>query len=325
MNVPDALPTDRLVLRPMAAADAADLERQWNEPEVGRFLWDGQAVPRARVDAVIAASEADFAERGFGLWTIHAADQRAGFCGLRVEADTGRVELLYALDPRFQGRGLAAEAARAVLADAFSRRWLPRVYAGTNRANAPSVRVLERAGLRRIGSRPTAVEELLVYVADHPDSGRAGWWAVERARAQAEGLPRIMAGASEDAIVRRSPSGKWSAHENLAHLARQQQVFLERMARIRTEPAPALPQYRAEEDGEWPAWAALRPREAAARFWIGRGELLAALAGLTPAELERTGVHARFGAMPLLLWIEFFLDHEAHHLYTMLRRVRGAD
>jgi hypothetical protein len=29
--------------------------------------------------------------------------------------------------------------------------------------------------------------------------------------------------------------------------------------------------------------------------------------------------------MPLALWIEFFLVHEAHHLYTILRRVRGAD
>jgi hypothetical protein len=97
------------------------------------------------------------------------------------------------------------------------------------------------------------------------------------------------------------------------------------MARIRAEGAPALPQYRAEQDGEWPAWAALRPHEAAGRFRAGRGALLAALARLTPAELERPGVHARFGTMPLALWVEFFLDHEAHHLYTILRRVRGAD
>jgi RimJ/RimL family protein N-acetyltransferase/uncharacterized damage-inducible protein DinB len=326
MNVPALLRTERLTLRPMATGDAAELERQWNEPAIGRFLWDGQAVPLARVDAVIAASEANFTERGFGLWTVRTGEHTpAGFCGLRVEAETGRVELLYALDAHFWGRGVATEAVAAVLADAFGRLWLPCVYAATNPANQASVQVLERAGLRRAGSRRTAVEELLVFVADHPERGNAAWSAVERARAQAEALPRIFAGASEDALVRRSPSGQWSAHENLAHVARQQEVFLQRLARLRSEDTPALAQYRAEADPEWPAWATLPTHEVIGRFRAGRGELLGTLARLTPADLERPGIHARFGAMSLALWIEFFLDHEAHHLYTILRRVRGAD
>jgi [ribosomal protein S5]-alanine N-acetyltransferase len=327
VSVPALLRTARLILRPMDVADASDLHRQWNDPGVGRFLWDGRPVTRERVDEVIAASGADFAARGFGLWTIRLADGGAvaGICGLRVEAGTGRVELLYALDPAWWGRGIATEAARAVLDDAFGRLRLPRVFAGTNDANAASVRVLERLGMRRLGSRQTAVEELVLYAADRDPHGAAAASALERVRTQLDGLPIILGDASADALRRRSPSGKWSAHENLAHIARQQEVFLGRLRRILAEDAPPLPQYRAEDDPEWPAWAALASDEVLRRLGAGRTELLDALGGLGPGDLERTGVHSRFGAMPLGLWIEFFLVHEAHHLYTILRRVRGAD
>jgi len=327
MNVPAGLRTPRISLRRISAEDAHEFERHWNDPQVGRFLWDGQPVAREKVDAVIAASDADFADRGFGLWTIRVGEEGAlaGFCGLRVEEDTGRVELLFGLHPAFWGLGLAAEAARVVLGDAWVRLWLPRVFAATNPANEASIRVLEHAGMRRLGSRTTEVEELLVFVADHPQAGAAAWWAVERAREQLDGLDRILHDTDEHAARRRSPSGKWSAHENLAHLGRQQEVFQERLARILAEDAPALAQYRAEDDPDWPAWVALDPREAMRRLRAGRRALLGALAGLTPADLERRGVHSRFGTMPLALWIEFFFDHEAHHLYTILRRVHGAD
>jgi RimJ/RimL family protein N-acetyltransferase len=164
------LRTEKLVLRPMAAGDAAELHRQWNDPRVARYLWDGQPVPRQRVEEVVAASVATFAAHGFGLWTASLLqDGRiAGFAGLRIEADTGRIELLYAFDPAVWGRGLATEAARAVLDDAFQRLRLPVVYAGTNPRNEPSWRVLERLGMKRVESRQTAVEQLLIYILPRP-------------------------------------------------------------------------------------------------------------------------------------------------------------
>jgi RimJ/RimL family protein N-acetyltransferase len=322
---PSPLRSARLELRPLAAEDAAELHRQWNDPRVGRFLWDGRPVPRARVDEVVDASAADFAARGFGLWTVLVeGGGRAGFCGLRREADTGRVELLYALDPAFWGRGLATEAARLALADAFGRLRLPRVFAGTNPANEASGRVLERAGLRRLESRRTATEELLVYVIERPYDGGVDA-IVARLRAQLEGLPLLLGSAPPAALRAKSPSGKWSAHDNLAHIARQQEVFLGRLRRILAEDAPALAPYRAEEDPEWPAFSARPTDEVLGRLQQGRAELVEAVAGLAPFALARIGRHSRFGPMPLALWLEFFLVHEAHHLYTAFRRARGLD
>jgi RimJ/RimL family protein N-acetyltransferase/GNAT superfamily N-acetyltransferase len=325
-----ALSTARLRLRRMAPADADEFERQWNQPEVGRYLWDGQPVPRARVEEVIASSADTFAARGFGLWTVTlAADGRvAGFCGLRVEESTGRVELLYAFDAAWWGRGLATEAARAVLADAFTRPGLSAIYAGTNPNNRASSRVLDALGMRRVGVRQTPREELLIYARERPyDPATSMEPPSARARlaTQLEGLALLLGDAGAEALRRPSPSGKWSAHDNLAHIARQHEVFLERVRRILAEDAPALPQYRAEDDAAWPAWRALSTEEVRGRLHALRAELLRVVERLSPAELGRSGVHSRFGALSLAAWLEFFLVHEAHHLYTILRRARGID
>ena len=59
-------------------------------------------------------------------------------------------------------------------------------------------------------------------------------------------------------------------HENLAHLARHHAVVLDRVRRVLAEDRPTLPRYAAEEDAEWPVWAALStardPRPAWPRY-----------------------------------------------------------
>jgi RimJ/RimL family protein N-acetyltransferase len=55
----------------------------------------------------------------------------------------------YIVHPDFAGRGVASDLARGLLAAAFGHLGLRRVTAGCNADNAPSVRVLEKAGMRR--------------------------------------------------------------------------------------------------------------------------------------------------------------------------------
>ena len=126
----------------------------------------------------------------------------------------------------------------------------------------------------------------------------------------------------ESLAVRRVPD-KWSAHENLAHLARYHQIFLQRIDRMLTEQAAEFPRYRAEEDPEWPAWSGLPTAQLLARISSMRAKLMARLRSLTDEDFERTGVHPKFGAMSLSLWLEFFLVHEAHHLLAVLQLVRS--
>ena len=80
-----------------------------------------------------------------------------------------------------------------------------------------------------------------------------------------------------------------------------------------------------EDDAEWPAWAALTTAEVLARLGARRAELIALFGGLSDADLARTAVHPVLGEMPLTLWLEFFLLHEAHHLYVVMKRGRGGE
>ncbi|MET0554119.1 MAG: DinB family protein [Vicinamibacteria bacterium] len=120
------------------------------------------------------------------------------------------------------------------------------------------------------------------------------------------------------------PSGQWSALLNLAHVGRHHEVMLERLERVLIEDAPAFPAYRETEDARWAAWEALTPETLWPRLSEVRAALEAWAARLTAAQAARTGVHARFGPMDVARWLEFFLVHEAHHLYVAMQRLADA-
>ena len=122
----------------------------------------------------------------------------------------------------------------------------------------------------------------------------------------------------------RPAAGGWSAREHLAHLARHAEVFQGRLARILREAKPAVGRYRAEDDPEWPVWSALSWETVVERWHATRGELTRFVAALAPGDLERTGLHPTFGELAIHQWLEFFLLHEAHHLYTALVRLGEA-
>jgi hypothetical protein len=145
-----------------------------------------------------------------------------------------------------------------------------------------------------------------------------------RLETQPDVIPLLLAGATPEAIMARPASGQWSAHENLAHLARHQVVFVERVRRILGENAPQVGRYRAEEDAAWPEWAGLPTDEALRRHKAVRAEFIGLGKGLSGAEASRVGIHPLFGDMSLALWVEFFLLHEAHHLYVVMTRLGQA-
>lgn len=143
-----------------------------------------------------------------------------------------------------------------------------------------------------------------------------------RLKTQLSSVDILFAGASLERIDRRSASGKWSARENLAHIGRYHEIFLERLGRILAERSPQFARYRAEDDPGWPEWAS-RPLEATrSQLTALRAKLVDTIVGLPAADYERVGVHSAFGEMTLSLWLEFFLVHEAHHLYVILQRAR---
>jgi hypothetical protein len=147
---------------------------------------------------------------------------------------------------------------------------------------------------------------------------------VARLQGQLEALRLVLGSATLSALEARPRPEEWSAREHLAHLARHHAVFLDRLRRLLAEDRPALGRYRAEEDPDWPAWAALPVEDVLERLRALRADLVALVSSLSPAESLRTGLHPTFGELDVAGWLDFFLLHEAHHLYTALVRVGEA-
>src|SRR5262249_16953325 len=136
-------------------------------------------------------------------------------------------------------------------------------------------------------------------------------------------LDEALRGVSVENISQPKIEDKWSALENLAHLARYHEIFLDRVEKILKQENPAFSTYRAEQDPEWEEWRGLGYQEVLAKMTSSRARLIARLKSLSADDYVRTGVHPRYGEMTLALWVEFFLAHEGHHLYAVLQQVRG--
>ncbi len=142
------LTTARTKMRPLEPADVDGMHALWTDSAVRKYLWDDRVIDRDRAAQVVRASSRDFARHGYGLWSVRQKEtgEAIGFCGLR-SSESEAPELLYGLWPRWWGQGLATEAARGVMAHAFSVLRLPAVEASTDVPNSSSIRVMERLGM----------------------------------------------------------------------------------------------------------------------------------------------------------------------------------
>ncbi|GAB2614619.1 GNAT family protein [Streptomyces capparidis] len=142
------LTTDRLVLRP------------WTDGEIDAVL-TGRRLPHwaedfpAEGDRVIAGFVEGRPE-ALGEWGQRQIAERAtglvvGAIGLFWPPSDGAVEFGYGIVPSRRGRGYATEAARALVRLALTAPGVREVRAAAETANPASVRVLEKAGLRRTG------------------------------------------------------------------------------------------------------------------------------------------------------------------------------
>jgi RimJ/RimL family protein N-acetyltransferase len=157
------LGTPRLVLRELSLDDAGFFLRLVNEPSWLRFIGDRKVrdLPGSRrylADGPIAS----YARNGFGLWVVHPRQRSepVGLCGLVRRDSLPDPDVGFAFFPSAWGRGWAVESAAAVLDHARSGLGLRRVLAITDPANAASIRVLHRLGMRRAGTHRLPGEEL---------------------------------------------------------------------------------------------------------------------------------------------------------------------
>ena len=125
-----------------------------------------------------------------------------------------------------------------------------------------------------------------------------------------------------DQFTQRPIPGKWNIAEHLAHLGRYQEIFLQRLQQIMTQPDPALGRYRAEEDPGFADWTQKGTAALTRDIAAGRRIMEERLRQLGPDQWTRKGRHPVFGLMPVSDWLHFFVLHEGHHIYAIFRLSR---
>ena len=140
-----------------------------------------------------------------------------------------------------------------------------------------------------------------------------------RLQYQHKALVDIIDDLSDEQIRRQVITGKWSIFENIVHLQTYQHVFISRVKQMLEEKNPSFPRYSAEADPLFLDNCCISSREVMQDMITMRKEMAAGMLSFTPEDLAKTGSHPLFGEMTILQWLNFFLLHEAHHLFTIFK------
>lgn len=143
----------RLVLRPFALTDAADVQRLAGDRAIADMTLNvPHPYPDGAAERWIATAAALYAhgeEARFAITT--APDGLVGAVGLRIVPRHRHAELGYWIGREFWGRGYATEAARLVVEYGFGELGLHRIVAHHLTRNPASGRVLLKLGMRHEG------------------------------------------------------------------------------------------------------------------------------------------------------------------------------
>lgn len=162
------LETERLILRRMTLNDADLMLAIWNDSAFIRFVGDRGI--RTLDEAKIAMSEGPlrlYERFGYGPFCLvqKSDGERIGICGLFRRDVLNNPDIGFALLPPYYRKGLASEAAQAVVAHSRDDLGIETLVAIVSPENGASIALLEKLGLsfERGITMPGENEEISLY------------------------------------------------------------------------------------------------------------------------------------------------------------------
>ena len=141
----------------------------------------------------------------------------------------------------------------------------------------------------------------------------------DRLNTQHLAIKELLRNLDEEFINRIHLAGKWSIQENLVHIVSYHQVFLLRMDKIIKSDNPYFDRYKSDGDSNFSRLQKLTFEELLIHLEEERKKVTDFIFKLNKSELQKPGTHQKFGKMNVVEWVEFFLLHEAYHIYTIFR------
>ena len=161
--------TERTCVRLMIATDAAFIRELLNEPSFMRYIGDRQVRTRDEADTFIETRyRQSYRDHGYGLYIVEsrATGEPMGICGFVRREALSDVDMGFAFLSRFEGQGLAFEAANATLHYGRATLGLTRVLAIAQMDNARSHSLLARLGFQfdSLLTMPDETTQLSLFV-----------------------------------------------------------------------------------------------------------------------------------------------------------------
>lgn len=117
--------------------------------------------------------------------------------------------------------------------------------------------------------------------------------------------------------------GKWSIKDNIAHLVSYQLVFIGRVHQMLKGDTPVFSAYRADDEADFAEAQAMPLTELLNKINGNRRQILELITNLPDDQLSLKGTHPKYGTLMITEWTEFFLLHEAHHLFTIFKLAKA--
>ena len=140
--------TARLRLRMFRPEDLDDLAALFADPDVMRYVEDGQPKDKAVAEKALTSIVDHWRRQGFGRWAVEdkVTGRFVGFGGLR--SLFGAPEVVYHFAKAHWGKGFATELARASLRYGFDEHRFARIVALAKPDNSASIHVMKKLGMR---------------------------------------------------------------------------------------------------------------------------------------------------------------------------------
>jgi hypothetical protein len=142
-----------------------------------------------------------------------------------------------------------------------------------------------------------------------------------RLQYQHKSLIELIEGLTDAQIRMAINPGKWSVFENIVHLETSQHTFIDRVRKMLDNDGINFSVYSAESDPLFHEHLGRSSHEVIHDLMTTRKEMSSGMSSFTESDLAKTGIHPLYGRMNMVGWLNFFLLHESHHLFTIFKLV----
>ncbi|MBA2493342.1 MAG: GNAT family N-acetyltransferase [Acidobacteria bacterium] len=157
------LETERLIMRPFIESDVDEIFAMRSDEDIMRFIREPQGRKESFDWIKLVSAHWNTDKLGFCAVIEKNANKFLGWCGIWRLKETGEMEIGYAIDKAYWGKGFATEAAEKFMRYAFEQLNAEKLVAVARPENTASRRVMEKLGMKFVKTGTFYSQTLVQY------------------------------------------------------------------------------------------------------------------------------------------------------------------